>query len=106
MRDRILTRMGDGQRIEMSCDQIKEELLTGTRDAAQRAEISELTPDDLELLFDITADPSRIVGVAPGQEVIVTDDACSMLFYADQENRPSKTSDIIRAVSPVPAGDR
>jgi len=78
--------MGDGQRIEMSCDQIKEELLTGTRDAAQRAEISELTPDDLELLFDITADPSRIVGVAPGQEVIVTDDACSMLFYADQEN--------------------
>ncbi len=61
MRDRILTRMGDGQRIVMSSDRIKEELLTGTQDAAQRAEISELTPDDLELLFDIFADPSRIV---------------------------------------------
>lgn len=86
MRDRILTRMGDGQRTKMSCDQIKEELLTGTLDAAERAEISELTPDDLELLFDIFADPARIVSVAPGQEVIVTDDACCMLFYADQEN--------------------
>ncbi len=61
MRDRILTRMGDGQRIVMSSDRIKEELLTGTQDAAQLAEISELTPDDLELLFDIFADPSRIV---------------------------------------------
>ncbi len=61
MRDRILTRMGDGQRIVMSSDRIKEELLIGTQDAAQRAEISELTPDDLELLFDIFADPSRIV---------------------------------------------
>ena len=57
MRDRILTRMGDGQRIEMSCDRIKEELLTGTRDAAQRAEIPALTPDDLELLFDIFGMP-------------------------------------------------
>ena len=52
IRDRILTRMGDGQRIIMSSDRIKEELLIGTQDAAQLAEISELTPDDLELLFD------------------------------------------------------
>ncbi len=44
--------MGDGQRIIMSSDRIKEELLIGTQDAAQLAEISELTPDDLELLFD------------------------------------------------------
>jgi dimethylamine--corrinoid protein Co-methyltransferase len=86
MRDHILTRMGDGQRLALPCSRIKDDLLSGTRDAAQRAEIPELTPDDLELLFDIFADPARIVSVAPGQEVIVTDDACCMLFYADQDN--------------------
>ena len=31
------------------------------------------------------ADPSRVVGVSPGEEVIVTDDGCSMSFYSGQD---------------------
>ena len=86
MQDRILVRMGDGQRVSISSDQLKEDLYTGTQDAARRAEIPELTPDDLEQLYDIFADPSRTVSVAPGEEVIVTDDAVCTLFYLDQDN--------------------
>jgi dimethylamine--corrinoid protein Co-methyltransferase len=78
--------MGDGERVLMSFDQVKEDLLAGTQDAAERAEIPPLTSDDLELLFEIVFDPSRIVSVSPGEEVIVTDDAVCTLFYLDQDN--------------------
>jgi dimethylamine--corrinoid protein Co-methyltransferase len=86
MQNNIFVRMGDGQRVLMSSDQVKEDLLAGTQDAAQRAEIPPLTSDELEQLFDIFSDPSRIVSVLPGEEVIVTDDAVCTLFYLDQDN--------------------
>jgi dimethylamine--corrinoid protein Co-methyltransferase len=86
MTDKLLVRMGDGERITMSADQVKADLQAGTRDAAKRAEIPELTPDELEQMFDMFADPSRTVSVAPGEEVIVTDDAVATLFYLDQDN--------------------
>ena len=86
MRDQTFVRMGDGERVLMSFDQVKEDLRAGIQDAAERAEIPPLTSDDLEHLFDIFADPSRIVSVSPGEEVIVTDDAVCTLFYLDQDN--------------------
>ena len=86
MQDHMLVRMGDGERVSMAADQVKEDLWAGTRDAAQRAEIPELTADEIEQLFDIFSDPSRTVSVSPGQEVIVTDDAVCTLFYLDQDN--------------------
>lgn len=86
MTDNMLVRMGDGERVTMSADQVKADLEDGTRDAAQRAQIPELTPDELEQMFDMFADPSRTVSVAPGEEVIVTDDAVCTLFYLDQDN--------------------
>ena len=86
MKDQVFVRMGDGERVLMSSDQIKEELLTGTQEAAERAEIPALTTGELEQLFDIIADPSRIVSVAPGEEVVTTDDAVCTLFYLDQDN--------------------
>jgi dimethylamine--corrinoid protein Co-methyltransferase len=76
----ILTRMGDGERVSMPADEVKEELLLGTRDAAQNGEIPQLTPDDLEQLFEILAEPGRVVSVPPGDEVVVTDDGCAKLF--------------------------
>ena len=86
MTDRILTRMGDGERVSLPADQVKDDLSAGTQDAAQKGEIPELTPDEVEQLFDIFRDPSRTVGVSPGEEVIVTDDAVCTLFYLDQDN--------------------
>ena len=86
MANKIMCRMGDGERVWLSPEAIRDEILEGTRDAAERAKVPPLSAEDGERLFDIIADPSKVVGVAPGEEVIVTDDAVSMLFYADQEN--------------------
>lgn len=80
MKDKILTRMGDGERVTMPADEVKEELLLGTQDAAQRGEIPELTQDDLEQMFEILAESGRIVSVPPGDEVVVTDDGCAKIF--------------------------
>ena len=74
MQNKIITRMGDGARVELSAEQVKADILVGTQDAADRGNIPELTPDELEALFDIFADTNRIVAVKPGEEVITTDD--------------------------------
>ena len=84
MKDKIMTRMGDGARVELSAEQVKEDILTGTQDAADRGKIPELNPDDLEQLFDIFADTNRIVAVKSGEEVITTDDGASMTLIGDQ----------------------
>ena len=86
MRDKLLVRMGDGERVTMSADRVKADLEAGTRDAAQRARIPQLAPDELEQMLDMFVDPSRAVSVVPGEEVIVTDDAVCTLFYLDQDN--------------------
>jgi dimethylamine--corrinoid protein Co-methyltransferase len=80
MKDKILTRMGDGERVTMPADKVKEELLLGTQDAAQKGEIPELTRDDLDQMFEILAESGRIVSVPPGDEVVVTDDGCANVF--------------------------
>jgi len=72
MSDDISTRMGDGERVAMSASELKEEILAGTEDAAEKGRIPQLTGDELDKLFGIMADPSRVVSVEPGQEVIVT----------------------------------
>jgi dimethylamine--corrinoid protein Co-methyltransferase len=85
MQKKIFTRMGDGELVSMLTGEIKEDIQAATRDAAQRAEIPELTPQEMEQLFEIIAEPSRAVSVNSGQEVIVTDDGCSMSFYSGQD---------------------
>ena len=77
--------MGDGELVSMSSDEIQEDIATATREAAKHAGIRELTADEIEELFEIIAEPSRAVSVAPGREVIVTDDGCSMSFYSGQD---------------------
>ncbi len=85
MSDKVLTRMGDGERVRMTPEEIRADIQDGTADAARRAKIPELTADEQAKMFGIMADPSRIVSVEPGQEVIVTDDGCSMSFYSGQD---------------------
>jgi len=78
--------MGDGELVSISTAEVKEDIWAGTQDAAARANISELTADDVQQLFDIMTEPSRTVSVERGDEVIVTDDGCSMSFYAGQDS--------------------
>ena len=80
MRGKILTRMGDGERVSMPVDEVKEELLIGTQDAARKGQIPELTREDLDQMFEILAESGRIVSVPPGDEVVVTDDGCAKIF--------------------------
>jgi dimethylamine--corrinoid protein Co-methyltransferase len=77
--------MGDGELVSMSSDEIREDIMAATQEAAQRADIPELTTDEIQQLVEIMAEPSRVVSVNPGQEVIVTDDGCSMSFYSGQD---------------------
>jgi len=84
MASNILTRMGDGQRVSLSPDRVKEDLLAGTKDAAERGGIPKLTSNEVEHLLDIFADPNRIVSVSPGEEVVMTDDGGEMIFWLDQ----------------------
>ncbi len=78
--------MGDGELVSMAAEEIEEDISAGTREAAQNAEIPELTAEEKDILFDILAEPCRAVSVMPGQEVIVTDDGCSMSFYGGQDS--------------------
>ena len=86
MKDHIRTRMGDGELVSLSTAEVKDDILAGTKDAAERADIPELSEDDVQQLLDIITEPFRVVSVAPGKEVIVTDDGCSMSFYAGQDS--------------------
>jgi dimethylamine--corrinoid protein Co-methyltransferase len=85
MKDAILTRMGDGELVSMPAGDIKEDIQAATQDAARRAEIPELNTEEMDQLFEIIAEPARAVSVNSGQEVIVTDDGCSMSFYSGQD---------------------
>ncbi|MGD8291039.1 MAG: hypothetical protein PVF37_05010 [Desulfobacterales bacterium] len=51
--EKIVTRMGDGSRIEMSAAEIQEELEAGAQDAADRAKVSALTDDEIKYLLDL-----------------------------------------------------
>jgi dimethylamine--corrinoid protein Co-methyltransferase len=85
MDGKILTRMGDGERVWMSESGVRTDIQEGTADAARRADIPLLTQEEQDRVFSIIADPSRMVSVNPGEEVIVTDDGCSMSFYSGQD---------------------
>ncbi len=84
MNEQILVRIGDGERVSMSAKEVKEDLLAGTQDAADRGQIPEMTSEELETLFEIFADPNRTVSVAPGNEVITTDDGAAGISVVDR----------------------
>jgi dimethylamine--corrinoid protein Co-methyltransferase len=82
--EKYLTRRGNGRRIEMTADELKQDFELGTQDAAERGEILPLDPEDMERLFEIFTNPNRIVGVEPGNEVFLTDDASTLRLTIDQ----------------------
>jgi dimethylamine--corrinoid protein Co-methyltransferase len=66
--------MGDGERIQLDEKELRKEVLDGTRDAAAKGHIPELTGSELDQLFEIFAEPGRTVSVPPGKELVMTDD--------------------------------
>lgn len=80
----ILTRMGDGQRITMPPSQVKEDLLAGTQDAADRGKVPALASSELDHLFGIIAERNRVVTVEPGEEIVLTDDLSCVRHTGDE----------------------
>lgn len=74
----ILTRLGDGSMLHLSEAELREDLLAGTEDAAERGGIDPLCEDDLEKLFEICARKGKVVGVEKGNEIIMTGDSPSI----------------------------
>lgn len=81
----FFTRMGDGSGVYLSAEEIREELLNGTRDAADRGKIPELTKEELDHLYDIITMPGIVVGVEHGNEIVTTSDSggCKITYHAN-----------------------
>lgn len=81
----FFTRMGDGSGIYMSAEDIRWDLEEGTRDAADRGKIPELTKEELDQLFEIITMPGNVVGVERGNEIVTTSDSggCKITYHAN-----------------------
>jgi hypothetical protein len=75
MAEKIFTRMGDGSGIFLSPEDIRYDLEEGTKDAANRGKIPELTQEELDYLYEIIAMPVTVIGVKRGQEVVSSSDS-------------------------------
>ncbi len=72
--EKIVTRMGDGSRIDMSAAEIQQELEAGALDAAERAVVPPLSDDEIKYLLDLYRCKDRVVGVEQGKECCLTYD--------------------------------
>jgi len=80
----ITTRMGDGYTVELTADELRADLLAGSQDAVRRGKVPPLEQSELDWLFDLFANPSRIVGVERGHEVVLTKDGSVNTLYSSQ----------------------
>lgn len=76
-------RMGDGIRVFMTKEQIKSEIEDGINDACESAEIPGLSEDEMDHLLNILIEPSRVVSVKPGDEVVMSTDEGFVLFFGN-----------------------
>ena len=73
--DKYFTRMGDGEGVWMSKEQIREEVLTGMEDAVVKGKAQPMSGSDVDYLIEILTMPEKNVSVERGQEGITTFDA-------------------------------
>lgn len=71
---KILTRTGDGYKVELSADEVLEDIRIGTQDAAERAGIEPLDEAEIQHIFDLYENTDNIVGVEAGKEVCMSYD--------------------------------
>ncbi|MCF8038770.1 MAG: hypothetical protein K9K79_05580 [Desulfohalobiaceae bacterium] len=71
---KIRTRLGDGSFIELLEEEIYEDLVDGTQDAAQKGRIPPLSEDELRYLLDLYKSKARVVGVDEGHECCLSYD--------------------------------
>ena len=80
------TRMGDGKRVLLSKQQILDDIFEGTADAADMGEIPQLNDGEMEHIAEIIMCQDRVVGVTPGNEVVLSYDIGQLDFTGDNGN--------------------
>ncbi|RMG58943.1 MAG: [dimethylamine--corrinoid protein] Co-methyltransferase, partial [Bacteroidetes bacterium] len=75
----VVTSLGDGDRIRLTVDELRKDIVEGTEDAARRGKIDPLSPAEIDHLVDIFRQPGKTVSVEPGKEVIVSDDGAGLM---------------------------
>jgi len=80
----IRTRMGDGWDVEMTPDEVRKDIEEGSQDAARLGKVPALDENEVDWLFGLFANPSRVVGVERGHEVILTKDGSANTLYSAQ----------------------
>jgi dimethylamine--corrinoid protein Co-methyltransferase len=79
MEAKIVTRMGDGSRIEMSASEIRADIEDGVAAAVKRAKVPPLTADEIDHLCDIFTSSTRFSAVDVGDEIVLSSDGtCSI----------------------------
>ena len=78
---KIWTRMGDGQAVEMTSDELRKDLIEASEDAADKGKVPLLDDNEIDKLMEIFSAPWRVIGVEPGHEVPLTKDetACTLV---------------------------
>lgn len=80
------TRRGDGATLYQTKEQIIQDLLDGSADAADMGGVKDLSSDEIEHLFEIISTKSRIVGVERGSEVVLSYDVGQLDMAGDNGN--------------------
>ena len=75
----IVTSQGDGDRITLSDDELRKDIIEGSEDAARKGKIDGLSLAEINHLADIFRQPGKIVSVDPGKEVVVSDDGAGLM---------------------------
>jgi len=87
METKIVTRMGDGSRIEMTASEIRADVENGVAAAVKRAKVPPLTADEIDHLVDIFTSTARFASVDVGDEIILSSDGtCSIGAGSTVEN--------------------
>ena len=78
---KIWTRMGDGQAVELTPDELRKDIIEASDDAADKGHVPPLEEREVEKLIEIFSAPWRVIGVEPGHEVPLTKDetACTLI---------------------------
>ena len=79
---KILTRFGDGYKVELTEDEVRADIIEGTNDAASRAGVDPLKEEEIEHLLDIFKNPNKVVSVEDGKEVVMNDKAGQKVIYS------------------------
>lgn len=95
MSEKILTRLGDGEIVYMSKEEIREDVLAGMDDAVTKGKSEPMTDNEVDYLVEILCDKNKIVGVEPGYEGITAFDAGTLKIPVRSGVPVDRTADML-----------